>query len=91
MSSLLNLPNELICMIFEELLQNRVVHLGEEKNKDGTYTSDLFIALALTCNILHKLKDWREEKAKLRQALCCGLFDPDTTVFCIDFGFFGTK
>ncbi len=75
-------------MIFEALLQDHIAHLGEGKNKDGTYSSNLFIPLALTCKILHKeLRDWRAGKAKLRQAICCGLFDPDTTVFCIDFGF----
>jgi len=81
-STLLHLPIELSYMIFDALLADREVHLGKEENEEGTFN------LARTCTTLHKeIESWKRGKAHLPQAVCCGIFDPETTVFYIDLGF----
>ncbi|KAE9377032.1 hypothetical protein N431DRAFT_462828 [Stipitochalara longipes BDJ] len=87
-STLLRISIELRYITFDELLRDREVRLSEERNQDRTFNSAVFMSLARTCRILfHEIKSWIKGRTPLPQALYCGIFDPDTTVFRIDLDF----
>jgi hypothetical protein len=91
-SSLLCLATEIRYMIFDRLLEERVVDLGEKKNKDGTFKCNSFISLSRKNRTLHsEVKSWSKGIQKLHLLSAayspCGFFDPQTTIFLTDLSF----